>query len=402
MFLSTLMLCVMTLPLILACGNDTDEDSTPTSADVLDKNNGLRVMKVGDVTYYYTDKGQIDYLLDGIYDRYDFSDTPNRIIYTTEGDEKHILSLLYNSAGYITNVSSTGNGSDSEGSWSLNANTSISYDNNGHIIETSGSGKESGTNQDGSTFSEKWSVKYIFTWNNNILIQVDRTERIERNGNTENETETWIYTYADHLNKNVYCQWTPSFKHAFGSDIVFSYIGLCGKGPSSLPISAKQHYDNYFDGKSHITDKSYTYRYGFNNDGSVSYNYVNSTRYDFSYESNDTDDKVVDSTPYVYEWILSNTSITNGTSEEKQAAIKAENAINAIIVKSFQTLGSVNSDKHTLTIVSGNENVNDNKVKSAYYSASNDISVAAAALPNNACITIKRGDKKILDNAKLK
>ena len=99
---------------------------------------------------------------------------------------------------------------------------------------------------------------------------------------------------------------------------------------------------------------------------------------------------------------MSNTSITNGTAAEKQAAIKAENAVNAIIVKSFQILGSVNSNKHTVTIVGGDENANDNMVKAAYYAVANDISVAAADLPEDARLTIRRDDKKILDNVKLK
>jgi len=101
---------------------------------------------------------------------------------------------------------------------------------------------------------------------------------------------------------------------------------------------------------------------------------------------------------YKYEWTLSNATST-GTVAEQQASVNAQAAINTILVKAFQSLSSsvVDSSKQTLTITGGDEKINDNLVKSAYYAIASQISTAAAPLPANARITVKRGSTKVID-----
>ena len=102
---------------------------------------------------------------------------------------------------------------------------------------------------------------------------------------------------------------------------------------------------------------------------------------------------------FKYEWTLSNATISNGTVAEQQAAVNAQAAINTVLVKALQAVanGVVDSSKQTLTITGGEEKVNDNLVKSAYYAIASQISVAAEPLPANARITIKRGGTKVID-----
>lgn len=116
----------------------------------------------------------------------------------------------------------------------------------------------------------------------------------------------------------------------------------------------------------------------------------------------DDDDEPTGPKTYKYEWSISNATVTNGTIAEQQASVNAQIAINGVLVKAFQTLGTVDTDKQTLTMVDGDEKSNDNKVKSAYYGAANDVATAATGLPDKARITIKRGSTKLVDNERLK
>ena len=116
----------------------------------------------------------------------------------------------------------------------------------------------------------------------------------------------------------------------------------------------------------------------------------------------DDDDEPDGPKTYTYEWTMSNAMPSNGTAAENQAASNAQIAVNSVLVKAFQTLGTVDSDKQTLAITGGDDNSNDNKVRAAYYGAADDVSAAAVGLPDNARITIKRGGTKIVDNVKLK
>lgn len=115
--------------------------------------------------------------------------------------------------------------------------------------------------------------------------------------------------------------------------------------------------------------------------------------------SSDDDD---DSGPYKYEWTLSNTSPTNGSTQERAAALVAETAINDAISNAFKSLGTVDKNAQTLTIASGDADSNDKKVKSAYYAVAVSFATLAEGLPSNAKITIKRGSTKIVNNESLR
>ena len=101
---------------------------------------------------------------------------------------------------------------------------------------------------------------------------------------------------------------------------------------------------------------------------------------------------------FKYEWALTNAN-SSGTVAEQQAALNAQAGINTILVKALQTVanGLVDSSKQTLTITGGDEKVNDNLVKAAYYTVASQIATAAEPLPANARITVKRGSTKVID-----
>ena len=116
----------------------------------------------------------------------------------------------------------------------------------------------------------------------------------------------------------------------------------------------------------------------------------------------DDDDEPTGPKTYTYEWKLSNTTFNNGTTEQKEAALIAEKAVNAALIKEFGKLGTINSSNQTLTISdtegkTTNETYNDAQVTLAYETASMSFKESISALPDNARITIKRGNTKVVD-----
>ena len=122
----------------------------------------------------------------------------------------------------------------------------------------------------------------------------------------------------------------------------------------------------------------------------------------FAFISCGSDDDDDSPKTFKYEWTLSNTTPTNGTTAEKAAALTAETSINASLAKAFAALGTVDQNAQTLTITGGDADTNDKKVKSSYYAVAVTFTDIAEALPNSARITIKRGGTKVINTESLK
>ena len=113
-----------------ACGGDDDDEggsgggsgSPKSGVGVLDKKSGLRLKSVGDYTYYYNNKGLIDYIADKS-DRYEFSYNPNKIYVVDNYDkDDESLSVSYNGSGYLSAISYSFERDKTEGLWSESAN----------------------------------------------------------------------------------------------------------------------------------------------------------------------------------------------------------------------------------------------------------------------------------------
>ncbi len=102
---------------------------------------------------------------------------------------------------------------------------------------------------------------------------------------------------------------------------------------------------------------------------------------------------------FSYSWTLDNTQLGSGaTTQERQEALAAENAANTALAAAFtKNAGAVvNVNAQTFTITGGEQASNDNKVKSAVYSAISDLGQAVTPLPNNAKVTVKRGGTQVI------
>ena len=107
---------------------------------------------------------------------------------------------------------------------------------------------------------------------------------------------------------------------------------------------------------------------------------------------------------YKYKWTLDNTTLGSGaTTQEREAALAAEKAVNLALSTAFtKNAGAVvNNTAQEFTITGGEQSSNDNKVKSAVYSAISDLGTAITPLPSDAKVTVKREGTQVI-STKLK
>ena len=275
-----------------ACGGDDDDEggsgggsgSPKSGVGILDKKSGLRLKSVGDYTYYYNNKGLIDYIADKS-DRYEFSYNPNKIYVVDNYDkDDESLSVSYNGSGYLSALSYSLEKEETEGLWSESAKANYSYDGSGHLTKIAGSGKEIGTD-DGERITYTWTFSYTFTWRNNKLMQVVWTETEIEDGESYPETETYTFQYENNDYQNAYCQWAPSIARALEDfEECLAFVGLLGVGPTMLPSSGERYEEYYSGGKKQTETKEYTFTYRFNSDGSINTATVNSSSYKFAYD----------------------------------------------------------------------------------------------------------------------
>lgn len=282
-----IMAALLLLCVVVSCSKDDDDSgSASTSAGVIDKKTGLRIKSCGNYNIYYNDDGRLNYIDDG-YRKWMFSYKPDKI--TEKGGDEGILNVGYNGSGYLSSVKFSD--VDTEGRWNENESSTLSYDGSGHLINISGSGHEIGT-ENGKRYDESWTFSYTFTWRNNLLQQMVYIEKDVEDGETETYTEKWIFSYDNDSYENVYRQWTPSLvEYLENFEELLAVVGLLGVGPNMLPSSADVTEEEYYDGKSHTYNNSYTFRYGFNSNGSISYTTANGTRCNFSYDYAESDDR---------------------------------------------------------------------------------------------------------------
>ncbi|MBR0432815.1 MAG: hypothetical protein IJK15_03840 [Bacteroidaceae bacterium] len=107
---------------------------------------------------------------------------------------------------------------------------------------------------------------------------------------------------------------------------------------------------------------------------------------------------------YEYSWTLQNTTpSSSATTQDKQAALTAETAINSLLAAEFRKQGfTVDATNQKFSVQSENEPASfDNKVKSAVYSVKAQDAYLAAAekLPSASKLVVKRGSTNIINES---
>ena len=280
----------------MACGGDDDEPGSGTassSAGMLDKKTGLRLKKIGDYTIYYNEDGRVDRITEGSYSSYVFGYNPNTISYGAtyngydEGSE--VIKIGYNGSGYVSSMSASSEEYDYQGNKETEeGEASVSYSGN-HITKVSMSSKET-YYEHGERVNYNSTSSISFNWKNNLLMKITLKFSGNEDGDIWDETEEWVYSYDDDDYVNPYLQYTPSLtKSSDGIFDILAYVGLLGDGPVKLPSSAVRYeVETSSSGYNDTSERSYNFRYGFNDNGSVSYCYIDGTNYSYSYDYADT------------------------------------------------------------------------------------------------------------------
>lgn len=273
-----------------SCSDDDDDNggSGSNSVGVLDESTGLRITSAGGYNYVYQEDGRLMYILSGSSCRYEFSYSPNKIVHVDDGDyeEAEYFTVSYNGSGYVSSASSSEKWDDEDEHGEATSDASLSYDGNGHLTKVSGTYKET-EYENGKSYSENGTTNYILTWNNNLLQKVVCTDEGRDEDGPFKYVETYTLTYNNDAmsnNANKYLQYACFIDPIFSGFMErLYYVGLLGNGPAFLPSGLEyeeigEYYDEDGEKKSYEYSGSYTYRYGFNSDGAISYDYVGNYR----------------------------------------------------------------------------------------------------------------------------
>lgn len=296
-YLIPLSICLMGAVSFVSCSSDDDDGggSASNGAGVIEGKANVRVTKVGNYSFYYDAKGRVDQINYGNKEGFHFKYNPNKVVCFDEDGDQEEVSMSYNSNGYVSKIEASSSAKYGNYSWSSSGSASYSYDGKGHLTKISSQWKESGTG-DGEKYSATGKVNISFTWNNDLLMSIVEEESDTEDGETETSKSVMTYTYATDNPENYfneYLQYTPSFSkevEGVGDGEVeeaLAYIGLLGKGPQYLPVSSKNEWEEFYDGRKHEGSSSDTFKYGFNGNGTLSYATINGTRYNYSYTALD-------------------------------------------------------------------------------------------------------------------
>lgn len=297
------LMIVLAFLAISSCSHDEDDiikvDETLDNLKnigILDKENGIRIYGVGNYSllgFNYSGEGLLMSVDDVNYypriDRYDFYKClsftyfPNIIM---DDDEKR--TVTYTKEGYISKV----NSKLFDDGVSTEYTVTYSYDVDGHLISCVTQGTYKGFSEDfGEYFDSNFNIKITITWDNNRLVRCNNIESVF-NGSSMlmQRTKDVLFEY-DLVNtekyNNKYCQWPFSFVgiHDFSlshdlSLYGLTYVGMFGRGPSYLPagITIKEKDEDGVERSSYMV-----YRYVFNENGTISRFYYNTSYDDFYY-----------------------------------------------------------------------------------------------------------------------
>lgn len=273
---------------LLACSSDDDNGNSggtaKTKVGTLDKESSTRVKSVGDITYYYNEDGSLNYF-SIIGSKFTFS-TPYKLVETSrDGTEKYSGTINYNSSGNIVHIDGTFN--YKEGSTTVTGSDTYSFNYDGSQHLTSFDYSETDTYR-GEV--HKLSESSTITWKNNMLIQVVREERESDNDlDADHFRMTFKYGYNDTLINdfhNVHHQYAQTVDRFLEDGLLraLAYVGLLGRGPLYLPESCTKTAENVLDTNDKVYTNTYSFSYGFNSNGSLSYAAIGSSRQNYTYE----------------------------------------------------------------------------------------------------------------------
>lgn len=257
----------MVVTLLSACGDD-DSDSS-SSSELINKKLGKLVKAVGPYRFYYDNEGRLDY----------FTKNSQLVEFSYNPDQIDGISASYTSQGFLKSLSSN------TGNMTLSAN--YSYDGAGHLTKLSASYKSG---------NESYKSEVKLTWKNNLLTNIIWVDEDLDKGGIEKDTYSMVFKYDEESKDdyyNEYAQFAPSLFHFAGIgdgevEKAMAYIGKLGVGTQYLPSGMDEEWTEEDNGNVSKGTSSRNYSYIFNTDGTLSCVIDGNTRYNYVYESIDT------------------------------------------------------------------------------------------------------------------
>lgn len=270
-----LALIAMSMMSVASCGGK-DNDVTPPEQDDVETETNLRLIKAGDETYTYDNKGRCI----AIKTKYHS--------YTVDWDKGEILdSDSDNSARYSWDFKTDSNGLITEyareweyGDESVNEQgnekTVFTYDKAGHLTIVVFNSTAPDLVGDGEFKQYK---KIVLTWEDGNLVQVNAALDYTDFGIRHVTEDNYEITY-DSGKKNVHEQWSQGILQLF--DIPLSSelgnIGMYGTGTVDFPVNIKVDKDN------HSSTYNYPVKISANKDGYIDREIVDDKTYNYLYE----------------------------------------------------------------------------------------------------------------------
>ncbi|MBQ3804801.1 MAG: hypothetical protein II844_03205 [Prevotella sp.] len=190
----------------------------------------------------------------------------------------------YNKQGYITKMQRKDTEGENEYTYTYS---------NDRLVEIKRTQKKLKT-------EEKWDYVIKIEWQGGRVVKSISTMKGTNikvwNGSNGTQTEINTYSYPTTPVKNTYAQPTLSFTTILffdgninmDTEIFKAMANLFGKGMTELPSRIDYQWNvQYDDDGSTSSGSSYmTFDYGLNSDGTIAYETINGTKYNYSYTSN--------------------------------------------------------------------------------------------------------------------
>lgn len=270
-----LALIAMSMMSVASCGGK-DNDVTPPEQDDVETETNLRLIKAGDETYSYDNKGRC-IAIKNKYHRY-----------TIDWDKGEILSAdSDNPTGYTWNFKTDSKGLITEyaGNWEYgdasakgqgNEKTVFSYDKTGHLTTVIFNSTVSDLVGDGEF---KQNIKSVLTWENGNLVQINIVSDYTDFGTRHVTEDNYKITY-DSGKGNVHKQWSQGILQLFDFPLSseFGNIGMYGTGTVDFPVNIKVDKDN------HSSTYNYPVKISTNKDGYIDREIVDDKTYNYLYE----------------------------------------------------------------------------------------------------------------------
>lgn len=268
-------LIAMSMLSVASCGGK-DNDVTPPEQDDVETETNLRLIKAGNETYSYDNKGRC-IAIKNKYRRYTIDwDKGEFLSADSDSPTGYAWNFKTDSKGLITEYAGNWEYGDASAKGQGNEKTVFSYDKAGHLTTVIFNSTASDLVGDGEF---KQNIKSVLTWENGNLVQINIVSDYTDFGTRHVTEDNYKITY-DSGKGNVHKQWSQGILQLFDFPLSseLGNIGMYGTGTVDFPVNIKVDMDN------HSSTYNYPVKISTNKDGYIDREIVDDKTYNYLYE----------------------------------------------------------------------------------------------------------------------